>query len=143
MLTFRSFLEADQNQKDFNDILNKLPKKHQSLVKNYKVKFQKNNTLNGDEKHVGYVDTDKEEVVIAAPWNYGRCFVILHEIAHLVYETLSQEQKNKWKEIAGKIKDKPIKNIEEFFCMIYANNFIKHKVKTYDYPSLYKFIDRL
>lgn len=142
MINFRQFLEDAENN-DVQETLHKLPKKHQLLVKGYKIKFQSGHTLKGDKQHVGYVDDGPKEIVIAAPWNYSRSFTFLHEIGHMVYSKLEDNKKQEWKKIFSKTKKKPQQNAEEAFCMAYANFYSLHKVKTYDFPSWNNFIKEI
>jgi len=142
MISFKDFL-VSENQKDIEDTLKKIPSGHAKLIKSYKIKFQPGNTLKGDNDHVGYIDNDPDEIVIAAPWHYGREFTMLHEIAHRVYERLSPELRKKWKALVKVTKNKPQQNVEELFCMTYAANYAKHPPTTYCIDSWLKFIKNL
>lgn len=132
------FLESEE-EKNVWDTIKKLPQKHQNLLRGFKFKFIPGNTLKGDSKHIGYID--KNVIVVAAPWRYGREWVLLHEISHLVYEKLcSPEWRKKWKEIAKKNPRQNQDNDEENFAMAYANHFAKHKILTHNHPEWEKFM---
>jgi len=156
MLNFKKFLQdnMEEEKEDIQKTLSKLPKAHSDLVRGYKWKFHAGNTLNGDDKHVGYMDKYSKEIAIAAPWNFSREFTILHEIAHLVYERLSKEIKNQWSSVVKKNFEKQtqenpeakdsLKQIpEEIFCHCYANFYSKHKNATYNNPEWMGFIRTL
>jgi hypothetical protein len=135
---FKQFIEMSEEEENIHQTLSKLPKLHQSLVKDFKIKFLSNNTLK-DRKHVGYVDTKKKEIAVAAPWNYGREFTILHEIAHRVWEKLNSNYKQEWKKIVTPTKD----NVEELFCMAYAATYSNYPPAIYDKQEWKKFIKGL
>jgi hypothetical protein len=137
-MNFKRFIESkEQNQVE--KTLDKLPKVHRELVKNYKIKFTPKITLKNDPKHIGSID-DKE-IIIAAPWNYGREFTTLHEIGHLIWgELLDKDIKTKWKKIVKKTKNKQNQNSEELFCMAYANYYSKNKITIHDHEEWNKFI---
>lgn len=140
-MDFRQFCEAHQEiEQDIKKSLSNVPSKHKNLLKNHKFKLQDKASINNDKKHVGSID--HKEMLIASPWNHSREFVFLHELAHLVWQyILKSLQKNRWKDICKKYKfdDGP----EEFFCMIYSNCYAKNKLKKYDYPELFSFIEKL
>ena len=144
-LNFKIYFEESDNN-DLKKLLSKIPKSHKNLVKDFKFTYTKNNTLNGDKKHIGVIYKDKIE--IAAPWNYSREFTTLHEIAHMVWAyKMSSKLKNEWKKISKKtLKDN--KNInekdpEELFCMAYAQYYAKNKITKFDHPEWEKFIKQL
>lgn len=149
---FKIFIETEEED-NVKEIISKLPKSHQKLLDGYKFKFTAGNTLNGDNDHVGYIHKDK--IVVAAPWNYSRGFVVLHEIAHLIYEKLvSSKLKKEWSSLLKKTKQGHMKanpkvksainqNDEEIFAMSYANFYTKHKVETYNHPEWMGFIKKL
>lgn len=145
-MNFKIFLEnLEAYSKDVRQSIKKLPKKHADLIKGYKIKFEPNNTLKKDKKHVGFIDEEKKTITIAAPWNYGRNFTLLHEIAHAVWKYLGEEKKKEWKELflreKKKMKNKSLnQNYEEIFAMAYANFYSKHKLLTYENKSWNKFI---
>lgn len=144
MLNFYLLLEKmeSEEQKNLNATLKKLPKKHRRLLNGFKVKFSPNNTIKGDHNHIGYIFKDKIE--IAAPWNYGREFTFLHEIAHLLWEKIiTKQQKKLWSKIVLKNKNRLKQNDEELFCMAYANTYAKHKIKAHSNEYWEKFIKGL
>jgi hypothetical protein len=53
---------------------------------------------------------------------------------------LSDKDKKEWNSLYEKHKKELKQNAEEIFCMVYANTYVKHKLKTYDKPELEKFI---
>lgn len=136
---FRLFLEKTEEEKNVQQLLKKLPAGHRNLLKGYKFKYQGGNTLKGDDGHIGVIYQDK--ITVAAPWNYGREFTTLHEIAHLVWEyKMTPKLKNEWKEIVSKTKNKQKQIPEELFCMAYACHYAKHKIKIHDHPEWHEFI---
>ena len=149
-LNFKTYFESEEKQ-NVVQLIQSLPKGHQKLLDGYKFKFTPGNTLNGDDQHVGYIHKDK--IVVAAPWNYGRAFTTLHEIAHLVWDyKMSDERKKEWKELLKKTKAKFIESLpkknrsavkqdaEEIFAMVYANVYSKHSLITYNHPDWKDFI---
>lgn len=139
MKTFKNFLTESEEKDNVKELIAKLPKKHQQLIKGYKFHYTSGNTLPGDDGHVGVVYKDK--ITVAAPWNYGRAFVTLHEIAHVVYEHLmTPELKKEWKNVVKKHPNPQEKNAEENFAMAYACFYSKHKVETYHKPAWMEFI---
>jgi len=142
-MEFRQFLESEET-KNIKVMLAKIPKAHQKLVRGFKYVFQKGNTLNGDNENIGVCDNCKKQLTIAAPWNYGREFTTLHEIGHMVWETLPPEKKEEWKKVLKGTKgEHQRQNAEELFCMGYANTYAKHKDKIHDHPEWDKFIKSL
>ena len=147
-------MKKSEEESDIEKTLQKIPKSHSRLLQGYDFKLHGGNTLNGDDKHIGYMDAEEEEIAVAAPWNYGREFAILHEIAHVVWERLGQEIREEWKQLVGQTKhkqdDKPHvqsdsldQSAEEIFCMCYANYYTKHKLATYSHPEWFHFIENL
>lgn len=158
MIRFKEFFQQHDNmieeKGDIKKTLAKLPPSHQSLVQGFKWKFHGGNTLNGDAKHVGYMDDNSKEIAVAAPWNFSREFAILHEIAHKVYEKLPNEIKHQWASLVHnnaqtqmqdnpQAKDSLKQEPEEIFCHSYANYYSKHKNATYNNPEWMKFIEEL
>ena len=137
MMDFRYFFEQTKEQEDnIQNTLKKLPANHQILIKPYKIKWGCDNVLDGDEKHIGIVNPNNKTITIAAPWNYGREFTFLHEIAHKVFEKfMTKEMFEEWKKIVTKTKDKLKQNAEELWCMAYANHFAKNKITVHDHPE--------
>lgn len=143
-LEFKTFLEGEEEE-NVNKMIAKLPKKHQKLLDGYKFSYQKGNTLKGDDGHIGVIFKDK--ITVAAPWNYGREFTTLHEIAHLVWEYLiTKEEKKTWEKLFKAEKknmpkhDALDQNAEEIFCMCYACFYSKHKLMTYHNEKWMAFI---
>lgn len=147
VMNFKNFLtesEKGKNLEDVNKTLKKLPKKYRDLFKGFKFKFEADNTLNGDNKHVGLIDTEKKTITIAAPWNYGREFTLLHEIGHLVWgRFLEDDLKKKWNTIVKNTKNKMNDGFEELFCMAFANSLAKNKIGIHSHPKWEKFIKEL
>lgn len=147
---FKTYLENEEH-KNVTKMLQSLPSGHRKLLDGYKFKFTPKNVLNGDKNHIGYIY--KKKIVVAAPWNYGRAFTTLHEIAHLVWEKkMSKEIIKKWSDLLKKTKSEFSKtlpkksreslnqNAEEIFSMVYANVYSKHALLTYSHPDWMKFI---
>jgi len=147
VMNFKVFFIESEKRKNLDDVnktLKKLPKKYRDLFKGFKFKFEADNTLNGDDEHVGLIDTEKKTITIAAPWNYGREFTLLHEIAHLVWANfLEDDLKKKWNNIAKNTKNKMNDGLEELFCMAFANSFSKNKIGIHSHPKWEKFIKEL
>ena len=142
IMDFKLFLiESDKNLLDINKTLAKLPKLHRDMVKGYKFVFQSGNTMKGDKKHVGIIDTTKKQIVLAAPWNYPREFTFLHEIAHLIWaKFVTNLQKEQWNKLVSPYKKKLDDTEEELFCMIYANCYAKNPVVKFDIKKLKSFV---
>jgi hypothetical protein len=145
MKGFKKWITEDE---DVKSTISKLPAKHQKLIKGYKIVFEPRNTLHGDEGHVGMVvNKPKKLIRVASPWNYGREFALIHEIAHLVYAVyMTPELKKEWEKITKKTKNKKKdENPEELWCHNYANYFAKNKIVIHTHPEwarfLKKFID--
>ncbi len=143
MRSFIIFMEQkSEEEKNLQDTIKKLPQKYKDLLKNFNIKLTCKNTLNGDKNHIGYIN--KFDIEVAAPWNYGREFTFLHEVAHLVFEkVITDKQKSEWKKLAKFYKGKPKMNSEELFCMVFANTYANHHVETYNHPKLVNFIKSL
>jgi len=134
----------DEEVNDVRKLLNKLPKSHAQLVNGFKWKFQSGNTLHGDDEHVGYMDDQNKEIAVAAPWNYGREFTILHEIAHRVWGSiLTPEIKKEWKQIVKNTSKKQDQGAEELFCMAYAATYCKNPPTIHDHETWKNFIHKL
>ena len=145
-MRFREFMQGEmgEEKQDIARTLSKIPPQHRELVQGYNWKFHSGNTLNGDDQHIGYMDDHEKEIAIAGPWNYGREFTILHEIAHRVWEKLLPPQvKKQWVQIVAKTPHKQNQNPEELFCMAYANHFAKNKIVIHDHPEWHMFIKSL
>lgn len=140
MKGFKGWVKEDD---DSRASIKKLPKGHQSLVRGYDIVFEPRNTLKGDDGHVGMViDRPKKIIRVAAPWNYGREFAMIHEIAHLVYAAyMTDDLRRRWKKLAMSTKGrKKDENAEELFCHAYANYFVTRPVVIHDHPEWKKFI---
>ncbi len=151
-MRFREFLlyEAEGHIKesgDVNQTLKKLPKLHQKLLKGYKFTFQGDNTLKGDGGHIGSNDLDAKTIEIAAPWNYGREFAMLHEIGHVIFMYLMEPCKHRveqWKKIIRSTKKAKVnQDAEELFCHAYANTYTRNKVLIHNHLAWEKFIKSL
>lgn len=144
-MEFRLFLEQHETyMKDVRKTLAKLPKAHRKLVQGYSYDFQGTNTLKGDCDHIGYVDEEKKKIVVASPWNYGREYTLLHEIAHTVWKYLVDEsRRKKWMKIVEKTKHKQNQGAEELFCMAYANFYAKNKIEIHTHKTWETFIKNL
>lgn len=142
---FRIYVEeSEAGQADLKKTLAKLPKAHQDLVKGYSWKFQGGNTLEGDGEHVGLLDSEKKKITIAAPWNYGREYAVLHEIAHLVWESyVDASRKESWQQIVNATDDKQHQSAEELFCMAYATHYAKNKIDIHSHGTWDRFIDQI
>ena len=147
MDSFKEFILSEisyqKNGGDIKKTLAKLPKSHQILTKSYKIDFHGDNNLKGDEENVGSLDMHTKKIVVASPWNYGREWTILHEIAHLVYEKYIQGNKKlekQWAQIVKGTKDKANQNAEELFCHAYANAYAKNKIEIHNHPEWDAFI---
>lgn len=150
-MTFKEFMQntsqsdgMDEEKRDIEKTLNKLPPSHHALVKGYRWKFHAGNTLNGDDQHVGYIDDADREIAVAGPWNYGREFTILHEVGHKVWEHfVSPEMKQHWHKIVAATKNRQDQEPEELFCMAYANHYAKNKIVIHSHHTWDDFIKRL
>lgn len=138
------FTEASEMDKNIQNTIKKIPKAHSAFVKDYVFKWQPSNTLKGDDEHIGIINPMKKTVTIAAPWNYGREFTFLHELAHKVWENLVEpEVRKEWESIVKKTKHKMKQNAEELFCMAYANYYAKNKIVIHDHPEWDTFIKKI
>jgi hypothetical protein len=142
---FRRYFEAaTELDKNLRTTLDKLPASHRKLINGYKFHWQGGNILKGDDEHIGLIDPKKKTVTIAAPWNYGREFTLLHELAHLVWNYfVNRKHRNEWQVIVNNTKEKMRQNAEELFCMAYANHFAKNQIGIHDHPSWDKFIQKM
>ena len=156
MMNFKEYFQKNDNMKeekgDIQKTLSRLPVNHAVLLKNFKWTFHGGNTLNGDDNHVGYVDDRNKEVAVAAPWNYGREFTILHEVGHKVWEKFVQPNEDLvllWNKIVKIMtpeqkKDKSLQQEpEEIFCMVYAQKYAKNKMEKFNNPLWEKFVNNL
>ena len=153
-MNFKLFLESEE-QKNVDQLLASLPKGHRDLLDGFEFNYTSGNTLDGDNEHIGYIHNTK--IVVAAPWNYGREFTTLHEIAHLIWEHLvTDDLKNEWRELVKKTKQKQIdkfprksqknalrQEAEEIFCMGYAAYYCSHAPAIWINEDWNKFIKKL
>jgi hypothetical protein len=144
---FRQFYEQTKEQEENIKLtLRKLPPAHQVLVAPYKIKWHGDNTLQGDDGHIGIVNPTKNTMTIAAPWNYGREYTFLHEVAHKVWEAIvapNPQLVKLWSQIVKKNKNRMRQNDEELFAMAYANYYAKNKIVVHTHPEWEKFIANL
>lgn len=145
MMEFKLFLETSETyMKDVRKTLKKLPAAHRKLVRGYSYHFQGTNTLKGDNDHIGYVDEAKKKIMLAAPWNYGREYTMLHEIGHAVWKYLvNDKMREKWGKIVDATKEKQNQGKEELFCMAYANYYAKNKIEIHTHRTWDTFIRNL
>lgn len=145
MDSFKDFFqESTECEQDVRKTLKKVPVKHRNLIKGYSFHWEPGNTLKRDKDHIGIINPMRKTVTIAAPWNYGREFTLLHELGHKVWEFLTTpELRKKWSDIVQHTKHKMKQNEEELFCMAYANHYAKNKISIHDHPEWDKFIKSL
>jgi hypothetical protein len=156
-MEFKLFVEQSETyMKDVRKTLKKLPVAHRKLVRGYSYHFQGTNTLKGDGDHIGYVDETKKKIMLAAPWNYGREFTMLHEVGHAVWKYLvTEKMREKWKALVDKTKksqaakSKPgsasalNQGYEELFCMSYAAAYCKQPPAIFNVKEWIAFITKL
>lgn len=144
MQSFKLWLENEEED-DVKKTIKKLPQTHQNLVKGYSITFQAGNTIKGDDNHVGLIkNSPKKIMIIAAPYFHSREYVVLHEIAHLVWATfMTPKLKKNWGKIASKNKNNSPQNDEEEFCMSYAQYFAANKLTKYNFKEREEFIAQL
>jgi hypothetical protein len=142
MLNFKTFVEQEEDE-DILRTLAKIPKSHAGLVKGYTFKFQGGNTLSDDDDHIGYVRDEPKEIVVAAPWRYGREFVILHEIGHKVWEKMPGDIKNQWAAILARTPNRQKQNVEEMFSQAYGATYCKNPPAIHSHPEWFAFIKSL
>jgi hypothetical protein len=147
MMTFKQFLteSEDSYKSEIKKTISKLPAKHAALIKGFKYEFQSTSTLKNDNEHVGLIDTKRKKIIIAAPWFYGREWILLHELGHMIYATLDINLKNKWAKIVKntKMKKEDRQNAEELFCHSYSCYYAKNKITKFDFPEWRNFIKGL
>lgn len=148
-MNFKEFLtESEKHNEDVQKTLGKIPQMHSALVKGYKIKFQPGNTLKGDDGHIGFIDEEKKTITIASPWNYGREYTLLHEIAHAVWKYIvTDDLKENWHALFKAEKKKDSTGLdqgsEEIFCMTYAQHYAHNKMVKFAHPRLVEFIKKL
>lgn len=138
------FQESIKANGDLKKTLGKIPKAHRKLAAGYKFVYQDGNALKGDTENIGETDKDKKIITVSAPWNYGREYTTLHEIAHLVWESLMcRKLRKQWQTIIQQTKHKQNQGGEELFCMAYANTYAKNKIEIHTHSSWERFIHNL
>ena len=145
-MEFKAFIILTESyDKDLKETLGKIPALHRKLASRYKFVFQPGNELKGDGEHIGLIDDKNKTITVAAPWNYGREYTVLHEIGHLIWNGLLNNDKHQeWTSIVKKTKNKQGgQDSEELFCMAYANTYAHHKVLIHTHDEWEKFIKRL
>lgn len=146
-MRFKKYVQEEERN-DIKKTLEKIPKRHADLVKDYEISFESNNSLKGDKKHIGFIDEENKKIVISAPWNYGREYTLLHEVGHAVWKYLVDNDKKKsWKALLASERKKNPKDLsqedEEIFCMCYAQHYAKNKLCKYDHKNLDDFISEI
>lgn len=145
-MEFRQYLnEGSEGEKDVKKTLKRIPATHRALVKDYKFVFQPTNCLRGDNKHIGLIDEKNKTITIAAPWNYGREYTLLHEVGHAVWKYILDEAKRaEWKKLLRPVKRRNKRDLnqndEEIFCMAYAQAYAKNGLEKYDHDELVDFV---
>lgn len=152
-LNFKQFIsEQTEEENNIINTLKNLPQQYQNLIKGYKFKFHKGNTLHNDDDHIGVIDPNTKTVTLAGPWNYSRSFVFLHELAHKVWEKfLSSSLKEEWEKICKETKSKfnlkkyegLDQNSEELFCHNFAAYYCNNPPQIYCHKSWKEFMKNL
>ena len=142
---FRLYLEADEEaMSDLKKTLSKLPKSHRDLVKDFDWAFEPGDTLKDFPGHIGRMDPEKKRITVAAPWNYGREYAILHEIGHLVWAAyVDDSRKQEWERIVRATGRKQRQNPEELFAMAYATTYAKNKVLIHAHKTWDQFVRQI
>lgn len=145
-MEFRQYItEESEVDKDVKNTLKKIPPGHAALVRGYRFVFQPTSCLKGDDKHIGLIDEKNKTITIAAPWNYGREYTLLHEVGHAVWKyILDDSKKAEWKKLLRPIKKSNKKDLnqddEEIFCMAYAQVYAKNGLEKYEHEKLLAFV---
>lgn len=148
-MRFKDYIISEgEEEKDIARTLEKIPKSHSDLVKDYKIVFQSGNCLGGDDRHIGVIDEKNKTITIASPWNYGREHTLLHEVGHAVWKFILDDEKRKeWKKILKSERAKGKTHIrqddEEVFCMTYSQYYAKNKLKKFDHEPLLNFVAKI
>jgi len=147
-MQFKHYINESEKHMEAGDLqktLHKIPKKHRDMMRGYSYYVQDGNTLKNDPEHIGENDLKNKKIILAAPWRYGRELAFLHEIGHIVYCHLSDNQKEAWKKLCVKtnMKQEDRQNAEELFCQAYGSTYSKHPPVTYYKPEWEKFIKAL
>lgn len=64
---------------------------------------------------------------------------MLHEIGHLIWNKLNDQQINNWLNLTKNKKENQV----ELFCQFYANNYSKNKLEKYKDKNLINFVKKL
>jgi mRNA-degrading endonuclease RelE of RelBE toxin-antitoxin system len=151
---FRIFFESKVHD-EAQTTLEKLPKGHRDLIKDYKFDFQTGVNLKGYPDSIGIIHlgkNDKQMIKVASPWRYPTEFALLHEIAHKIYEKLvSEKLRKEWSAIVKKVRpdikkiDKAVggQDDEEIFAHSYAQFYTYNKMSKFDHGELQDFISKL
>lgn len=144
MKGFKKYVTEDG---DVAKTIAKLPPQYQELVRGYKFLFEPRNTLEGDDGHVGVISNHPKKIIkVAAPWRYSREFTVLHEVAHLVYETFIRGTplEKQWEKLALSVKNrKKDEPAEELFCHGFAATYCDHPPVIHYHDEWVKFIKNL
>ena len=144
---FRLFFEQTKEQEDnIKSTLARVPKKHRDLIKDYKIKWQGDNVLKGDDGHVGIINPNNKTITIAAPYRYSREHTFLHELAHKVWEAFVAPYPEKiaeWKRIIKNTKNKMHQNAEELFCHGYAAAYAQNPPTIHHHEDWVNFIKNI
>lgn len=147
MKGFRLFFEQTQEQDaNIKDTLKKLPKSHRRLISQYKIKWHCDNTLNGDDEHIGLLNPNNKTINIAGGWRFPRQWVFLHETGHKVFERFvlpNEKLLAAWKNLVKNTKDKPKQSDEELFCNTYSCYYSDNKIEKFNLSKLINFIKNL
>ncbi len=145
MKGFKQFFEETECDKNIRDTLKKIPTSHKKFIKNYKFKWESGNVLQGDSQHIGEINPKTKTITIAAPYNYGREFTFLHELAHAVWAAyMTAKLKKEWEIVVKKNKNRDEKeNDEENFAHAYANHYANNKISKHDCKEWDKFIAKI
>ncbi len=139
---FESYIRED---KAVRETINKFPERYRSFLDDYDIRFEPGNTLRDDPGHVGrvFIGGNNNTITIASPWNYGREFTLLHEIAHLIYDRFvkNTEWERKWKKVYKLEPGPKREGAEESFCHALAQYYVTTKVSKFDLKPWKKFMD--
>ena len=85
-----------------------------------------------------------KKITIASPWNHARDFVLLHEVAHMVWrEFVTVPLKKEWSKIVKKTKNKMKETDEELFCHNYASYYCNTPPHIHNHETWKEFIEKL
>ena len=145
-MNFKNFIMLMEGyDQDLKKTLAKIPQQHRDLLRGYHFKFRANGTLKSDKNSVGLIDKNNKTITICAGWNYGMEYIVLHEVGHLIWETLNDQKKEQWKAIVAKtkMKDSDRQGCEEMFSMAYSDHYAKNKIVKFGHPEWKAFIGSL